>query len=49
MPTAPDGVTAHNPAFDVTPARLVTALVTETGPLEVAAGETPSAARPLRE
>ena len=28
----PDGVAAHNPAFDVTPARLVTALVTERGP-----------------
>ncbi|WP_067457353.1 S-methyl-5-thioribose-1-phosphate isomerase [Actinomadura macra] len=45
VPTVPDGVAAHNPAFDVTPAHLVTALVTETGPLEVAAGETPSAAR----
>ncbi|WP_242907030.1 S-methyl-5-thioribose-1-phosphate isomerase [Actinomadura terrae] len=47
-PTAPDGVTAHNPAFDVTPARLVTALVTETGVLEVASGQTPGAARPAR-
>ena len=27
----PDGVSARNPAFDVTPARFVTALVTETG------------------
>jgi methylthioribose-1-phosphate isomerase len=27
----PDGVAAENPAFDVTPARLVTALVTELG------------------
>ncbi|SFN66529.1 methylthioribose-1-phosphate isomerase [Actinomadura madurae] len=40
--TAPDGVGAHNPAFDVTPARLVTALVTETGVLEVSAGVTPA-------
>ncbi|WP_242614425.1 S-methyl-5-thioribose-1-phosphate isomerase [Actinomadura roseirufa] len=42
--TAPRGVGAFNPAFDVTPARLVTALVTETGVLEVAAGETPALA-----
>jgi methylthioribose-1-phosphate isomerase len=28
---APDGVTAANPAFDVTPARLVTAIITERG------------------
>jgi methylthioribose-1-phosphate isomerase len=27
----PDGATAANPAFDVTPARLVTALITERG------------------
>ncbi|TDC52679.1 S-methyl-5-thioribose-1-phosphate isomerase [Actinomadura sp. KC345] len=39
--TAPAGVGGFNPAFDVTPARLVTALVTETGVLEVAAGATP--------
>lgn len=39
--TAPDGVGAFNPAFDVTPARFVTALATETGVLEVAAGTTP--------
>jgi methylthioribose-1-phosphate isomerase len=44
--TAPDGVGAFNPAFDVTPARLVTALVTETGVLEVSAGATPSAVPP---
>ncbi|MGQ0614571.1 MAG: S-methyl-5-thioribose-1-phosphate isomerase [Planctomycetaceae bacterium] len=31
--TAPPGVCVHAPAFDVTPARLVTALVTETGVL----------------
>jgi methylthioribose-1-phosphate isomerase len=28
---APEGVTARNPAFDVTPARLITAIVTEAG------------------
>jgi methylthioribose-1-phosphate isomerase len=28
---APPGVAARNPAFDVTPARLVTAIVTEVG------------------
>jgi methylthioribose-1-phosphate isomerase len=30
-PVAPAGVGAHNPAFDVTPSRLVTALFTERG------------------
>jgi methylthioribose-1-phosphate isomerase len=30
---APDGVTAAHPAFDVTPARLVTAIITEQGVL----------------
>ncbi|MEU8802212.1 S-methyl-5-thioribose-1-phosphate isomerase [Spirillospora sp. NPDC048819] len=40
--TAPAGAGAFNPAFDVTPARLVTALATETGVLEVSAGETPA-------
>jgi methylthioribose-1-phosphate isomerase len=30
-PVAPPGSTAHNPAFDVTAAGLVTALVTERG------------------
>ncbi len=29
--TTPDGVRVHNPAFDVTPAELVTAIVTEVG------------------
>jgi eIF-2B alpha/beta/delta-like uncharacterized protein len=31
--TAPDGTCVLNPAFDVTPARLVTAIVTERGAL----------------
>jgi len=29
--TAPEGITAYNPAFDITPARLVTAIITERG------------------
>ena len=32
--TAPEGVKVYNPAFDVTPARLVTAIVTEVGLIE---------------
>ena len=31
QPTAPEGVPTYNPAFDVTPARLVTAIITERG------------------
>lgn len=34
MPTAPEGVTVYNPAFDVTPAELVTAIITEKGVIE---------------
>lgn len=41
MRTAPAGSRGHNPAFDVTPGRLVTGLVTERGVLEVSAGELP--------
>ncbi|GGL22148.1 S-methyl-5-thioribose-1-phosphate isomerase [Phycicoccus endophyticus] len=41
---APEGSPAFNPAFDVTPARLVTALATERGVLEPAAGRTPGTA-----
>ena len=33
VPTAPEGVGVWNPAFDVTPARLVSAIVTERGVL----------------
>jgi methylthioribose-1-phosphate isomerase len=43
---APEGSRAFNPAFDVTPARLVTALVTEEGVLHVSAGATPGGRRP---
>lgn len=32
--TAPDGVSVFNPAFDVTPAELITAIVTEKGVVE---------------
>ncbi|WP_328497397.1 S-methyl-5-thioribose-1-phosphate isomerase [Streptomyces sp. NBC_00414] len=39
--TAPTGSRGHNPAFDVTPGRLVTGLVTERGVLEVSEGELP--------
>ncbi|MEK7348315.1 MAG: S-methyl-5-thioribose-1-phosphate isomerase [Candidatus Eisenbacteria bacterium] len=31
VPTAPEGTRAENPAFDITPAALVTALITERG------------------
>jgi methylthioribose-1-phosphate isomerase len=32
--TAPDGIKVYNPAFDVTPARLITAIVTERGVIQ---------------
>ena len=35
----PDGVRAHNPAFDVTPARLIRALYTERGTVDPLNGE----------
>src|ERR671914_39867 len=41
--TSPEDSRGFNPAFDITPARLVTALVTETTVLEVSAGWTPVA------
>jgi methylthioribose-1-phosphate isomerase len=45
---APDGVAVHNPAFDVTPARLVTAIFTERGVIEpVGARELAKLSRPL--
>ncbi|HHY95172.1 MAG TPA: S-methyl-5-thioribose-1-phosphate isomerase, partial [Firmicutes bacterium] len=34
MPLAPAGASARNPAFDVTPAALVTAIVTDAGVLK---------------
>jgi len=36
---APSAARAFNPAFDVTPARLITALATETGIVQLSAGE----------
>ena len=33
-PTAPAGVRVYNPAFDVTPAELVTAIITEVGQID---------------
>ena len=38
---APAGARARNPAFDVTPARLISAIVTERGVVEPASGQTP--------
>lgn len=32
--TAPDGIAVYNPAFDVTPARLIKAIITERGVIE---------------
>lgn len=40
---APEGSRAYNPAFDVTPAAFVTALVTERRVYEVSSGATPGA------
>ena len=34
VPTAPDGVAVYNPAFDVTPAQNITAIITEKGVVE---------------
>ena len=45
--TAPRRSRAYNPAFDVTPARFISALVTEAGVCEVAKGETPRSGDPL--
>jgi methylthioribose-1-phosphate isomerase len=39
--TAPEGTTALNPAFDVTPAELITAIVTEKRVIRPAAGQRP--------
>ncbi|MFC5994973.1 S-methyl-5-thioribose-1-phosphate isomerase [Pseudonocardia hispaniensis] len=44
--TAPDGTTARNPAFDVTPADLITAIVTDQRTIDLSDNETP-AHRPL--
>jgi methylthioribose-1-phosphate isomerase len=38
--TAPDGIGVYNPAFDVTPARLIRAIITERGIIEPVSRET---------
>lgn len=38
--TAPDGIEVYNPAFDVTPARLIRAIITERGIIEPVSNET---------
>ncbi len=38
--TAPDGVEVYNPAFDVTPAELITAIITERGVIEPVSRQT---------
>jgi methylthioribose-1-phosphate isomerase len=40
QPTAPEGIAVYNPAFDVTPARLVTAIICERGVIRPVSGET---------
>jgi methylthioribose-1-phosphate isomerase len=44
MWTAPEGAAVFNPAFDVTPADLVTALITDRGVLRPPYGESIAAA-----
>jgi methylthioribose-1-phosphate isomerase len=39
-PTAPEGIGVYNPAFDVTPARLIRAIITERGIVEPVSRET---------
>jgi methylthioribose-1-phosphate isomerase len=38
--TAPEGIQVYNPAFDVTPARLITAIITEKGMIQPVSKET---------
>jgi methylthioribose-1-phosphate isomerase len=38
--TAPDGISVYNPAFDVTPARLIKAIITERGVIEPVSRDT---------
>jgi methylthioribose-1-phosphate isomerase len=47
LETAPAGMRALNPAFDVTPAELVTAIVTEQRVIRIGRGERPLVAEPL--
>jgi methylthioribose-1-phosphate isomerase len=39
-PTAPEGIGVYNPAFDVTPARLIKAIITDRGLIEPVSRET---------
>lgn len=39
VPIAPEAVAVHNPAFDVTPAENITAIITETGVIECPSSE----------
>ncbi len=48
LQVAPDTASGYNPAFDVTPGRLVSALVTEARVVEVATGQLPSATAQVR-
>jgi methylthioribose-1-phosphate isomerase len=41
--TAPEGTIAVNPAFDVTPAELITAIVTDQRVIRTGKGQTPAA------
>jgi methylthioribose-1-phosphate isomerase len=41
MPSAPVTTRTLNPAFDVTPASLITAIVTDRRVIDLRAGETP--------
>lgn len=47
-PTAPHGTTALNPAFDVTPAELITAIVTDQRVIHPARGQRPDDQTPAR-
>jgi methylthioribose-1-phosphate isomerase len=38
--TVPDGVNVYNPAFDVTPAELIRAIITDRGIIAPVTGET---------
>ena len=43
-PTAPQDIAVWNPAFDVTPAELITAIITEVGVLKPPYGDSIKAA-----
>jgi methylthioribose-1-phosphate isomerase len=39
VPIAPEGIGVYNPAFDVTPARYITAIITEKGIIKAPFGD----------